>query len=133
MKESFCGCNIQFGIYGADIIKDRLKRDGYTAIFVITESVPDERIREYAKILIKGGCRDYAFCGVEAEKWHRLFDLADIEITEEDEDFSTTWNIEGIEQLPDRLGICNDDVFIFCADPATVCECQRLIAEQYEV
>ena len=100
---------------------------------MITESVPDDRIREYARILIKSGCRDYAFCGVEADKWHRLFDLTDIEITEDDEDFSTTWNIEGIEQLPDRLCICNDDVFIFCTDHGTVCECQRLIAEQDEV
>lgn len=129
-EELYCP-NIRFGTFDLDII-DRdgeLKLDGFTAVLVISDSVPDDIVKKFAKILLTAGCRDFAFCGVESDKWHRLFDEVDIERTEDDEDYATTWEIDGIDEIPDELCICKDDTFIFCTDNKTVRKCHTIISD----
>lgn len=122
--------NIRFGTFERDIKGNHMKLDGFTVILVMSEPVSDEIVLEYARILIRSGCRDYGFCGVEGDKWHNLFDLTDIDITEDEEDYSTTWGIDSIEELPDQLCICKEEIFILCTDDETVKRCHRAITTQ---
>ncbi len=128
IKEQYCP-NIRFGIFEQDIQENRMNLKGYTVLAVMSESVPDDEIQRYARILIQSGCRDFGFCGIEKAKWHNLFDQTDIDITENDEDYSTTWEIGSIEELPDELCICQNDVFIFCTDFEIVRKCHQAITE----
>ncbi len=129
-EELYCP-NIRFGTFDLDIIgrDEELKLDGFTVMLVISMPVSDELVKKYAKILLAAGCRDFAFCGVESDKWHRLFDEADIERTEDSDDYATTWEIDGIDEIPDELCICKDDTFIFCTDYETVRKCHTMISD----
>ena len=118
MNEKLNCPNIRFGTFDFDICgrDGELKLKGFTAILAISESTEDETIKQYARILLASGCRDFAFCGIESDKWHRLFDEADIERTENEDDYATTWEIAGFEEIPDELCVCKEDVFIFCTN-----------------
>ena len=101
----------------------------FTAVLVITEPVDDSLIQEYAKILLNVGCRDFAFCGIGSDKWHRIFDEADINRTNDEEDFAVTWEISDFEDIPDALHVCKEDVFIFCTDYKTVRKTHAAVTE----
>lgn len=128
MSELNCP-NIRFGTFELDINKDGAKMKGFTSIFVIAEEVSDETIKKYASILIGKGCRDFAFCGVQSDRWHCLFDDVDIAMADSEDDYANTWSIDNIEEIPDSLCICQEDVFIFCTDYGLVRKCHSAIVD----
>ena len=129
-EELYCP-NIRFGTFDLDISgrDGEIKLDGFTVMFVISDPVSEDIIKRYAKILLAAGCRDFAFCGVESDKWHKLFDEVDIERTENEEDYATTWEIKDYDKIPDELCVCKDDTFIFCTDYEMVRRCHTIISD----
>ena len=128
--ELYCP-NIRFGTFDLDIQgrDGELKLNGFTTILVITECISEEIICNYAKILLNAGCRDFAFCGEESDKWHRLFDEADIDRTDDEDDCATTWEISGLREIPEELCVCKEDVFIFCSTYEAVRKTHNIIAD----
>ena len=129
-EELYCP-NIRFGTFDLDISgrDGEIKLDGFTVMLVISDSVSEDIIKRYAKILLAAGCRDFAFCGVESDKWHKLFDEVDIDRTENEEDYATTWEIKDYDKIPDELCVCKDDTFIFCTDYEMVRRCHTIISD----
>lgn len=126
MQELNCP-NIRFGTFKMDIKEDGSRMDSFTSILLISNEVSEEEIRAYAKTLISRGCRDFAFCGLNANKWHTIFDEVDISITKSKEDYATTWSIETLDEVPDSLCICKENVFIYCSDYELVRKCHSVI------
>ncbi len=128
MKE-LNGPNIRFGIIERDINEDGCRMGDFTSVFIVPKDVSEETIRLYAEILIGKGCRDFAFCGEDSDRWHNLFDDVDIQMSNCQEDYSDTWSINSIGDLPDELNICNENVFVFCEDETTVRKCHTVIVD----
>ncbi len=118
---------IQLGTYEKYIEEVLPDLKEFTVFCVITEAVPDAVIKRYASALMQAGCRDFGFCGTEVEKWHQLFDEVDMDRGEEPKDISRTWNINGVENIPDELLISNEDVLILGDDQGILQEIQRAI------
>lgn len=126
MQELNCP-NIRFGTFELDIRDDGNRLDDFTSIIVISEEVSERKIRDYARKLIKLGCRDFAFCGVQADRWHLLFDVVDLDIAKSEEEYATTWSIGSIDEIPDNFCACKENVFIFCTDYELVSKCHSVV------
>ncbi len=109
-------------------VGDNEKLNEHTVICVMTKAYDEEIIRLYAQNLLKRGCRDFGFCGVDKDIWHRTFDSVDIELNNE-KDWGTTWNIDSIMDIPDDICAGKGNILILCSDYETVRECRRLLAE----
>ena len=111
------------------IRKGNIDLTGCTSVFVMSKPESDQTIREFAEVLIHNGCRDFGFCGVESDRWHRIFDDVDIKRTDDEDDYAMTWEIESIESIPDDLYACKERVYVFCTDHDTVLRCRKLLDE----
>ena len=120
--------NIRFGTFELDIIGNKEKLNDYSVICDLTKIVGDNKIRLYAENLMKSGCHDFGFCGLDKDVWHKTFDSVDIEINEE-KDWGSTWEISSIEDIPDSLCMCKGSVFILCTDYDTVKKCYSEIVK----
>ncbi|MBR6848883.1 MAG: hypothetical protein IKM88_01425 [Lachnospiraceae bacterium] len=85
--------NIRYGIIGRNLLESHMSFEEATVVFVVTKQLSDEEICRYARFLIDRGVRDYAFCGVDSKHWHSLFDITDVDIKQDNDDYSNTWII----------------------------------------
>ena len=122
--------NIRFGTFDLDIIGINYELNDFTVIVVSTENVSEKVISQYAREMITKGCRSFAFCGYSSDHWHRIFDEVDIEINNESDEVSLTWEIDSINVLPDELGICKENALILCTNYETVRIVHSAIVEQ---
>lgn len=127
MRKELNGPNIRFGTFYLDIIGSHHKFADFTVIFVISKSEKPETIQTYARSIFEYGCKDIAFCGIDSNIWHNIFDITDIELSINEDNYATTWELENIKEIPDILSTCKSNVFIFCSDYLTVRKCHSLI------
>lgn len=101
----------------------------FTVILVGNKKMDDMEISSYAEVLLNEGCRNFAFCGKYAEKWHYLFDLKGISLFGDSDDVALTYTIDSIADIPDEFCICLDNVFIYAETSECMRKCHKAIVD----
>ncbi|WP_022761631.1 hypothetical protein [Butyrivibrio sp. AD3002] len=132
--------SITYGLFSLNILVNRKKikeLDNHTVIIVTDEIIDDSLIRKFAEILLLKGCKNIAFCGTDAEEWHQIFEKVDLDVNgfngaDGYEDFAVMWCFNDIENLPDELYSCWNEVLILCSSMSVLKECRAIIAESID-
>jgi hypothetical protein len=98
------------------------------------EIIDSSLIMEFAERILKKGCKNVAFCGTCAEEWKQIFDSVDCEVNGfnkygEYEDFAVMWCFDDMENLPEELSVCWNEVLILCSNLSLLRQCKGIVEE----
>ncbi len=135
-EQTICS-NVTYGLFNRTAIanrKDLRDLSGHTVIIVSDEMVEDSLSREIADLILKRGCKNIVFCGESSEEMQDIFDHEDREINGFNdvtgyEDFAVTRRFEDLEELPEEISMCWNEVLILCDSMTLLRECQRIISD----
>lgn len=107
---------------------------GYTVILITDDMAENTFIRNMADLILTRGCKNIVFCGENSEEWQDIFDLEDQEINGFNdmtgyEDFAVTRKFEDLEDLPDEIESCWNDVLIICGNRQIMLDCREILEE----
>ena len=136
-EQTICS-NVTYGLLGtATFACKKSLRDlsGHTVIIITDDMVDYSQSRAVADMLLRRGCKNIMFCGESSEEMQDLFDQEDREINGFNditgyEDFAVTRRFEGIEELPDQISSCWNEVLVLCSNLSLIRECQRVVNEE---
>ena len=131
--------NITYGIFGSSILVNRknLKDLSQHTVIIMTDEIIDSSlIMEFAERILKKGCKNVAFCGTCAEEWKQIFDSVDCEVNGfnkygEYEDFAVMWCFDDMENLPEELSVCWNEVLILCSNLSLLRQCKGIVEEEF--
>ena len=118
--EQMVSSNVTYGIVNrAALAGKKSLRDlsSYTVIIVAEGFTEYNLIRDMADLILTRGCKNITFCGDASEEWQDIFDQEDREINGFNditgyEDFAVTRRIEYIEDLPEEISSCWNEVLV---------------------
>ena len=136
-EQTICS-NVTYGLLGtATFACKKSLRDlsGHTVIIITDEMVDYSQSRAIADMILRRGCKNIMFCGESSEEMQDLFDQEDREINGFNditgyEDFAVTRRFEDIEELPDQISSCWNEVLVLCSNMSLIRECQRVVNEE---
>ena len=136
-EQTICS-NVTYGLLGtATFAGKKSLRDlsGHTVIIITDEMVDYSQSRAVADMILRRGCKNIMFCGESSEEMQELFDQEDREINGFNditgyEDFAVTRRFEDIEELPDQISACWNEVLVLCSNMSLIRECQRVVNEE---
>lgn len=120
------GYNIEFKSFD-DIFKATYTDFDFkntTIIFLGANGIESEDIDKYAEILLKAGCRSFAFYGEDEPQWHCAFDDMDIKLNGDSDEVALTWCLDNLENIKDEILICKPHIVIYAYDQMLI---QRLV------
>lgn len=129
--------NVTYGIIGSAILsgkKNMRDLSGHTVIIITNEVIENNVTRALADQILQTGCKNILFCGESSEEMQEIFDEEDREINGFNditgyEDFAVTKRFEDLEELPDEIEMCWNDVIVLCSDMALLKECKRIVRD----
>ena len=128
--------NVTYSIIRKKAIASKRLHDlsSHTVIIIADELEDEMLIKNIADDILIRGCKNIAFCGDASEEIQNIFDQEDREINGFNdvtgyEDFAVTRRFEDIEQLPDEIEMCWNEVLVICGDMSLLRECQNIIEE----
>lgn len=135
-EQTICS-NVTYGLLGTAFFANKKNlRDlsGHTVIIATDEFIDDNLSRAAADMILGRGCKNIMFCGETSEEMQDIFDQEDRErngfndITGY-EDFAVTRRFEDIEDLPEEISACWNEVLVLCSNMSLLRECQRIVSE----
>ena len=127
--------NVTYGLIGKRAIAGKRLHDlsSYTVIIMADELEDEALIKSLADDILIRGCKNIAFCGEASEEIQDIFDQEDREINGFNditgyEDFAVTRRFEDLEQLPEEIEMCWNEVLVLCSDMSVLRECQSIMA-----
>ena len=129
--------NITFGILGnTSLAGKKGLRDlsGHTVIIISNGLVDYTMSRTVADIILGRGCKNIMFCGESSEEIQEIFEQEDREINGFNDltgydDFAVTRRFEDIEDLPEEIEMCWNEVLVLCSNMALLKECRKIVRE----
>jgi len=128
--------NVTFSLIGKRAIAGKRLHDlsGHTVIVIADELEDEALIKGIADDILIRGCKNIAFCGKVSEEMQDIFDQEDRDINGFNdftgyEDFAVTRRFEDIEQLPEEIEMCWNEVIVLCGDMSLLRECRNIIRE----
>lgn len=128
--------NVTYSLIGKKAIVGKRLHDlsSHTVIIIADELEDEMLIKNIADDILIRGCKNIAFCGDASEEIQDIFDQEDREINGFNdvsgyEDFAVTRRFEDIEQLPEEIAMCWNEVLVICGDMSLFRECQNIIEE----
>ena len=136
-EQTICS-NVTYGLLGtATFAGKKNLRDlsGHTVIIITDEMVDYSQSRAVADMILRRGCKNIMFCGESSEEMQDLFNQEDREINGFNditgyEDFAVTSRFEDIEELPDQILACWNEVLVLCSNMSLLRECRRVVNEE---
>ncbi len=125
--KDYADIDISYLEHFPDYISMETQREATTILFVLSEEYSDEGIVQYAKTLIEAGYRDFAFSGVNADRWQRQFEYIDAITIMDEHDHSSIWGFADLSELLIAISMCNKKVQILCQDLERMGDCRRII------
>ena len=129
--------NVTYSLIGKRAIAGKRLHDlsSYTVIIIADELEDEVLIKNIADDILTRGCKNIAFCGEASEEMQDIFDQKDREINGFNditgyEDFAVTRRFEDIEELPDQISSCWNEVLVLCSNMSLIRECQRVVNEE---
>ena len=128
--------NVAYSLIGKRAIAGKRLHDlsSYTVIIIADELEDEVLIKNIADDILTRGCKNIALCGEASDEMQDIFDQEDREINGFNditgyEDFAVTRRFEDIEQLPEEIEMCWNEVLVICGDISLLRECQSIIEE----
>ena len=129
--------DVTYAVIGAGALSCRkglADLSGHTVI-IITNDMADESVaRTLADRILGRGCKNVLFCGESSEEMQDIFDEEDREINGSDDipgygDFAVLRRFEDIDELPEEIEMCWNEVIVLCSDMSLLRECRRIVQE----
>ncbi len=129
--------NVTYSILGRTLCAGRKNmRDlsGCTVIIITNEIVDDNLSRALADQILNGGCKNIVLSGECSEEMQAIFEQEDREINGFNdvtgyEDFAVIKRFEDLDELPEEIEMCWNEVIVLCSDRALLKECRRIVEE----
>ena len=126
--------NVTYSLIGKRAISGRGLHDlsGHNVIIIADELEDETLIKSLAEEILARGCKNIAFCGEASEEVQCIFDQKDREINGFNditgyEDFAVTRRFEDIEQLPEEIEMCWNEVLVLCGDMSLLKRCRSIV------
>ena len=127
--------NVTFGIFGSSFFSGKRNlRDlsGHTVIILADEIIDDNLSRAVADRILENGCKNIVLYGGYSEELQDIFDREDREINGFNditgyEDFAVIRRFEDLDELPDEIEMCGNEVIVLCSDMSLLRESRRLL------
>ena len=128
--------NVTYSLISKRAIAGKRLHDlsSYTVIIIADELEDEVIIKNIADDILTRGCKNIVFCGEASEEMQEIFDQEDREINGFNditgyEDFAVIRRFEDIEQLPEEIEMCWNEVLVICGDMSLLRDCQGIIEE----
>ena len=101
-------------------------------IILADEIIDDNLSRAVADRILENGCKNIVLYGGYSEELQDIFDREDREINGFNditgyEDFAVIRRFEDLDELPDEIEMCGNEVIVLCSDMSLLRESRRLL------